>query len=267
MMRSVPREWLIGIAMVAGCAEPPPAPVPKAERPAVTIIASPPIEAEPAGGPAATTSADPVANEATTAAASATNPPDASWQALFDGAELGGWQKSSFGGAGDVTVEDGAIRIPMGVDLAGVTFSGEFPTQDYELALDARRVDGNDFFCGLTFPVGDECCSLILGGWGGSIVGLSSIDGLDAANNGTTQAKAFEQGRWYAVRITVTPAKIECWLDDERIIDQPIENRRISVRDEVIPSKPLGIATYSTVGEAKNIRFRKLPAAAETSTP
>ena len=263
MMRSMPCGWLVGIAMVTGCAEPPPPPVQKAERPTVTIIQSPPIEAEPAGGPAAMTPAEPIA----AAPAATASPSEAAWQPLFDGAELGGWQKSSFGGAGDVTIEDGAIKIPMGVDLAGVTFSGEFPTQDYELALDARRVDGNDFFCGLTFPVGDECCSLILGGWGGSIVGLSSIDGLDAANNGTTQAKAFEQGRWYAVRITVTPAKIECWLDDERIIDQPIENRRISVRDEVIPSKPLGIATYSTVGEAKNIRFRKLPAAAETSTP
>lgn len=265
MMRSVPREWLIGIAMVAGCAEPPPAPVPKAERPAVTIIASPPIEAEPAGGPAATTPADPVANEATTAAASATNPPDASWQALFDGAELGGWQKSSFGGAGDVTVEDGAIRIPMGVDLAGVTFSGEFPTQDYELALDARRVDGNDFFCGLTFPVADSHCSLILGGWGGGVVGLSCIDGEDAANNATTKVMSFTEGRWYAVRVKVTPDRITCFLDDERIVDQPLTDCRISVREEVVPSQPLGIATYATTAELRNIRWR--PTAAPVGEP
>ena len=37
---------------------------------------------------------------------------------------------------------------------------------DYELRLEAKRVEGGDFFCGLTFPVGKEYCTLILGGWG-----------------------------------------------------------------------------------------------------
>jgi hypothetical protein len=43
------------------------------------------------------------------------------------------------------------------------------------------------------------------------------------------------------------------------VVDQDIENRRISVRNEVAASKPLGIATYATVGEARNIRWRPLP--------
>ena len=146
----------------------------------------------------------------------------ADWRPLFDGRTLGDWQPTSFGGGEEPTVVDGAIRIPSGADLNGVTWGGEPPRDSYELTLEARRVDGNDFFCGLTFPVGDECCSLILGGWGGSITGLSSIDG-------------------------------------EMVVDQDIENRRISVRNEVSASKPLGIATYATVGEARNIRWRPLP--------
>jgi len=189
------------------------------------------------------------------------------WRPLTDPATIEAWKSTPFGGEGEIERADGLIRIGMGVDLSGITWSGPFPKQSYEIALEARRVDGNDFFCGLTFPVGEQSCSLILGGWGGAVVGLSSIDGLDAAHNDTTQFRDFEKNRWYAVNVKVTPATIECCLDDEPIIQQPIENRRISVRDEVIPSKPLGIATYSTVGEAKNIRFRKLPAAAETSTP
>ena len=183
----------------------------------------------------------------------------ADWRPLFDGRTLGDWQPTPFGGGEEPTVVDGAIRIPSGADLNGVTWGGEPPRDSYELTLEARRVDGNDFFCGLTFPVGDECCSLILGGWGGSITGLSSIDGRDAGDNETTDTMTFEKGRWYAVVVRVTPRRIECAVDGEMVVDQDIENRRISVRNEVSASKPLGIATYATVGEARNIRWRPLP--------
>ena len=183
---------------------------------------------------------------------------DPSWTSLFDGRELGAWKLSDFGGGGEVQVVDGGIRIGMGADLNGVTWTGEFPKQRYEIELEARRVDGNDFFCGLTFPVGDDPCSLILGGWGGGVVGLSSIDGEDAAHNATSQFREFEAGRWYAVRVRVTPERIGCHLDGKEIIDQSLDERVVSIRDEVTPSRPLGIATYATVGELRGIRYRLL---------
>ncbi|MEX0670520.1 MAG: DUF1080 domain-containing protein [Pirellulales bacterium] len=186
------------------------------------------------------------------------------WKSLFDGRTLGDWKQTPFGAEGEPTVTDGVIRIPMGGDLSGITWSGDFPQRDYEIALDARRVDGNDFFCGLTFPVGDDSCSLILGGWGGAITGLSSIDGRDAGDNETTDARVFEKGRWYAVKVRVTQGRIECFLDGESIVDQDTTARRISVRDEVILSKPLGIATYATTAEVRSIRWRLVPAAAES---
>lgn len=182
------------------------------------------------------------------------------WQSLFDGRTLGEWKQTPFGAEGEPTVADGVIRIPMGGDLSGITWSGDFPQRDYEIALEARRVDGNDFFCGLTFPVGDDCCSLILGGWGGAITGLSSIDGRDAGDNETTDARVFEEGRWYDVKVRVTRGRIECFLDGESIVDQQTNGRRISIRDEVIPSKPLGIATYATTAEVRSIRWRLVPA-------
>lgn len=183
---------------------------------------------------------------------------EAGWTSLFDGKSLGAWKSTPFGGEGEVSVSDAAIRIDRGSDMTGITWTGDFPKQGYEIALEARRVDGSDFFCGVTFPVGDDPCSLILGGWGGSVVGLSSIDGEDAARNDTTQLIEFENGRWYAVRVRVTPERIECDLDGKRIVDQPLKDHTLSIRPEVEASRPLGIATYATVGEVRGIRFRKI---------
>ena len=184
--------------------------------------------------------------------------PPVAWKPLFDGATLGAWKPTAFGGEGDVTVVDGALRIQAGASLSGVTWGGEFPRQGYEIALEARRVEGNDFFCGLTFPVGDDACTLVLGGWGGGVVGLSCIDGADASENDTTQYQEFERDRWYDVVVRVMPERIECLLDGKTIIDQPLADRRVSVRLEVELSKPLGIATYATTGEVADIRWRPL---------
>lgn len=191
----------------------------------------------------------------------------ADWRPLFDGQKLGDWKATPFGGEGEVTAADGVLRIAMGADLSGVTWQGKFPRQAYELSLEARRVDGSDFFCGLTFPVGEDHCSLILGGWGGAVVGLSSIDGEDAANNATTKVIPFDDGRWYAVTVRVTPERIVCFLDGEPVINQPLEGHTISVREEVIPSQPLGIATYATSAELRAIRWRPVEAPAGPAAP
>jgi hypothetical protein len=184
----------------------------------------------------------------------------AGWQSLFDGRQLGDWKPTPFGGEGEVAAREGVLRIGMGVDLSGVTWKGRFPRRNFEIELEARRVEGSDFFCGLTFPVGEAHCSLILGGWGGGVVGLSSIDGEDAANNATTKIISFDDNRWYAVKVRVTEARIECFLDGERIVDQPLADHVISVRQEVEPSQPLGISTYCTTAELRGIRWRPVAA-------
>lgn len=179
------------------------------------------------------------------------------WRPLFDGKTLAGWKPTEFVGEGPVKVEGGQILLEAGTDLTGITWDGpELPPSSYELALQARRVKGSDFFAGVTFPVADSFCSLILGGWGGTVVGLSSINGRDASENETSQSITFENGRWYSVRIRVTPAAIEVWLDDRRIISQDLKGNKFDTRIEMEPSKPLGIASWRTTAALREIRLR-----------
>jgi Domain of Unknown Function (DUF1080) len=181
------------------------------------------------------------------------------WESLFDGKTLANWQPTKFGGEGAVKVENGEIILETGGgDLTGITWAGpQLPKTNYELALQAMRLDGSDFFAGVTFPVGDSFCSLILGGWGGTVVGLSSINGRDASENDTTQSIVFDPRRWYNIRIRVTPEKIQAWLDDRQIIDQNITGEKISTRIEVDLSQPLGIAAWRTRSALRDIRLRR----------
>lgn len=185
----------------------------------------------------------------------------AEWRSLFDGQSLKGWRRTEFGGSGEVEVLEGSLVLNQGA-LTGVNFEGKIPQIDYEVELEAKRVLGTDFFCGLTFPVNDAFCTLIMGGWGGAVVGLSSIDGDDAAHNETTRYIRFTQDRWYRIRLRVTSEAITAWLDDDRIIEAGIRGRTISLRPgEIELSKPFGIATWSTLAHLRNIRLRELDAA------
>lgn len=183
----------------------------------------------------------------------------AEWMPLFDGKTLKNWKITDFGGQGPVDVEEGKLVIGMGEPLTGVTWDGpEIPKVNYELRCEACRVDGNDFFCGLTFPVGEDPCSLILGGWGGGVIGLSSINGFDASENETTDYYAFEKGKWYPVRLIVTEKRIQAWLDGQKIADVDYTDKQISIRIEVDDCRPLGIATFQTVGAIRDLKMRTL---------
>ena len=139
---------------------------------------------------------------------------------LFDGKTLSGWKVTDFGGQGKVYVQQGAIVMEMGNEMTGITWTGKPPRSNYELSLEGRRLEGHDFFCTTTFPVGKDYCSLVMGGWAGTVVGLSNVDFADASENATTQFRQFKDKQWYRVRIRVTDAKIEAWIDDKPVVQQ-----------------------------------------------
>jgi hypothetical protein len=188
-------------------------------------------------------------------------PAPGEWRSLFDGKSLAGWKESDFFGAGRVTIEKGVIIIGSGV-LTGINWaasSSPFSTSNYEIRIEAARMKGSDFFAGITFPVGGSFCTWINGGWGGEVVGLSSIDGADASENETSFGRKFDLGRWYSLRLRVTPAKISAWIDEELVIDVGIAKKWISLREgDIDKSVPFGIAAYSTVAAVRKIEWRPL---------
>jgi len=180
------------------------------------------------------------------------------WRDLFDGKSLKGWKAPKFGGEGEVRIQDGCIVMERGDPMTGIAWDGEFPKTNYEVEFEAKRTDGIDFFATVTFPVGDTFCSFVTGGWGGSVIGLSSINFNDASDNETTQFMVFKDNQWYKFRVRVTKAKIEVWVDDKKVVDLIIVDRRISTRYEVDLCKPFGFSSWCSTGVIRSIRLREL---------
>lgn len=172
---------------------------------------------------------------------------------LFNGKTLEGWEITQFGTQGPVYVSEGKIILNYGDGCTGITWTKDFPKVNYEVTLEARKTSGNDFFCGMTFPVHNDFCSLIIGGWGGPVVGLSCIDGTDASENSTKILKRFDKNVWYKIKLKVTNQKIIAWIDGEKLVDFASGGHELYVRPEVELSKPFGICTWITTSELRNI--------------
>jgi hypothetical protein len=183
----------------------------------------------------------------------------AQWRTLFDGKSMEGWKPAPFSNAGEVRLENGSIVLAPGKPMTGVNWTGKLPKSNYEVRFEAMRMQGNDFFASLTFPVKDSFATWVTGGWGGDIVGMSSIDGWDASENGTRSYFDFENGRWYAFRLQVTDGRIKAWIDEQPAFDVAIGGRTIGLRrGDIKLSAPFGFASYNTRGAVRKIEQRTL---------
>lgn len=166
---------------------------------------------------------------------------------LFNGKSMEGWELIEFGGQDQVAVSDGAIVAEAGYPMVGISCTAEdLPTENYRLRLDAKKIDGTDFFCLLTFPVGDSHASLVIGGWGGNVTGISCVDEQDANNNETRTLHKFETGKWYAIEVVVTAERVECFLDGEQVVNLERAGRKIALRNDVTITKPLSLCAFET---------------------
>ncbi len=175
------------------------------------------------------------------------------------------WREAALGGSGGVEVGDFGVRLLAGSPMTGIVWpldppiAAPLPQEEYEIEVIALRRSGSDFFCALTFPVGADALTLVLGGWGGSTCGFSCLDGRDASSNPTATYRKFVRGVPVSARVRVGGGRVQAWCDDVLLADVATAGVHLGVRTEVEPCRPLGIASYATVAEISRLRWRPLP--------
>ena len=170
----------------------------------------------------------------------------------------GKWSECQFGGDGQIEITDKLITLGYGDPITGVKWDGDIPRDNYEIEVEARRVEGFDFFCAITFPIAKQKASLVLGGWGGGVVGISSIDDRDASDNETTMFTNFDNDTWYRARIRIEETRLAVWLDDKLQFEHPRKGHTFDIRYEMDPCVPFGLANYQCKSEIRVVRVRPL---------
>lgn len=179
---------------------------------------------------------------------------------LLEAAMVPQWQALTIEGAGMPQIGPGEIVLPEGAPMTAVRFGGweamGLPVVDYAIEYEAMRVAGQDFFGAVTFPIRSlkTCATLVNGGWGGGLVGISNIDEQSANENATRSEHPFVNGQWYRFRLEVRSEEIKGWLDGRLIINASIKARTISLRaGDIEQCAPFGLATYGTTGKVRGL--------------
>ena len=180
--------------------------------------------------------------------------------AMIEENDLGKWKAAPFAFEGDLDVREGVLNTGLGSYLSGIVWTEDPPSRtNYEIELDAQKLWGSDFFLGLTIPVGERYCTWIVGGWGGSVVGISNIDGHSADDNETTLEMSFTTERWYHFKVRVIKEHIQCWIDGESVIEIDTNGKQLNLRPgQIVESVPLGLSSYDTISEYRNMVWRNL---------
>ena len=180
---------------------------------------------------------------------------------LFNGKNLDGWKNAIPTGGKVEVLTNGVIACSAGEPMSGIVYTNTTPRMNYEISLEGMRVEGDDFFIGLTLPIGTNYCSVIIGGWGGNLCGISSIDYMDASENCYTEAKPLKSGVWYTLKVRVTEHLLDVRLNDtfyraQVEFDKP---SRFSLRpgSDIDRCVPLGICTYRTKAWWRNIEIKR----------
>ncbi|MCA9258672.1 MAG: DUF1080 domain-containing protein, partial [Planctomycetales bacterium] len=164
------------------------------------------------------------------------------------------WNRSfelSNSGAGDWTVDDGEIiQSEMATNINFVF--GDPTWGDYVMTCQARKDRGAEGFM-ILFRAADaeHFYWLNLGGWNNSRHAIEKKIGGRGGSIGRGRDGVIESGRWYDVRIRCEGDRIQCWLDNEQIIDMR------DPRDPMLKGM-IGLGTWGTQARYRNVRVTSL---------
>jgi hypothetical protein len=178
---------------------------------------------------------------------------------LFDGKSLDGWRIAEGGCFVDhagVRVDQGQIILGQGAKGTGIAIDRDFPTSNYEVTWEALRLRGGGDFFSFVFPVGDAPCAFVIGQ--GNCLGLEAVDGRGPNNDPTMRKMTFQNGRWYKLRLRVTDEKVEVWIDQDKLTDQPLAGHKITMVDAFNSLKPFGFLSWGAEAALRNIVLQRL---------
>jgi hypothetical protein len=171
-----------------------------------------------------------------------------------------GWTQAGIPDEGRIGVADAVLSLGLGQPMTGAKFVDwpelALPATGFSIRYEAMRVTGEDFFGTVTFPVPgrDSHVSFVLGGWGGTVTGISSIDFSDANENQTRAEQRFENGQWHGVRIEARPEDLRVWVRERPVVNVSIKGRQTGLRAGFIDHCiPFGFATYGTEGKIRRL--------------
>lgn len=165
------------------------------------------------------------------------------------------WDRSFEGGCASIFWSKGDNLIAqqgMSADVR-LTF-GSRDWTDYEFSVEARKTGGNEGFLVLMRSENNKKFYWAnIGGWGNKGHALERGIGGDQRWDTVTRRRdgEIEENRWYRIRARSEGDKIQCWLDDELIIDYTDDGKG--------PAHGMaGVGTWNTQAQFRNFKVTSL---------
>ncbi len=157
---------------------------------------------------------------------------------------------------GEWSVVDGAYR-QMSLDTDVRSTTGSLAWDECTISLKARKISGSEGFM-VMFNVRDKenWCWWNIGGWGNRMHGIEKCTKGQKSMVGAQVNGSVETGRWYDIRVELSPTHIRCLLDGKVIHDEDISGVPLMAAVAGRKDDDLLLKVVNASGEAQQTKVR-----------